>query len=512
MFRQFCQLAMITVMIAPQLPAQDACSTCCTDYRVVCQTVYEEKPITTRKLQSRTVYDERQVVKYRPTWETTVRTRRYTVQKPVMQTSMREERKTVMKPVWEVRYKDMSYNQVKYVAQTSTRTERRVVQKPVTETYMKEERRVVQRPVTETVVQDQVSTVYRPVTNYYERTVDQGNYVDQYQYKPGDVRHRLRWQNAQCRVDPKTGESGVQRAGLYWVPKQAAGTYEVNKVYVPNPVTQQLAQTQYVPQQVTQKIPVSVTRMMPEIQARRVPVQVVKMVAEEQIREVPVTVQRPVVETIPKFVPEYRCRWVPQEYVRQVPVNTYKYVSEERVEEIPVRTCKMVAEKETIQVPRKETFWVEETVMQTIPRRVMMKVPIDAGYSFAPSVSGVESATTDYATVDSPLSTSPAKFNVHGVSDQATTSDTNAAGSTSQSSERIQLKPPTDTKAGVTNQPSIVPVPTGSRPELESGRRAIHRTNSQWLGDGRSTNDQDSVRSARVNDARLPRLSQSYSF
>jgi len=484
MKRKLLITSLMALITAPPIPAigQVDCAVCAPapvvapcvqEYKLVCQTIYEEKPITTRRLQTETIVEQRQVVRYRPTWETTMKERRYTVSKPVMQTSMREERKTVMKPVWEVRYKDMSYDRVRYVTQTSSRTERRVVQKPIYETTMRQEQRVVQKPVTTTVMQDQVATAYKPVTSYYQRTVDQGGFVDQYQYQPGDVRHRLRWQKAQCKTDPVTGQcAGVQRAGLYWQPKEAPGKYTVAKAYVPNPVTQQLAQTQYVPQQVTRKVPVAVTQMQSEVQVRQVPVQTVRMQQEEQVREVPVTVQRPVTERVKQFKPEYRCRMVPQEYVRQVPVNTYKFVTEERVEQIPVRTCKMVKEYRKIEVPRTQSRWVEEVTMRRIPRTVYMKVPIESGV----------------------VTSSPVEYNHRIISDSPVVNEsyvTDEFGAAfTESTESYPIAPPivdplVEPTAGnedasvssqeADDQPTLQPIPKGNRPTIEGSWRSVRK-------------------------------------
>lgn len=384
------------------------CDSCPTyqDYKLVPRTIYEHKPITTRRLQTETVYDERQVVRYRPVVETTTRERKYTVNKPVQQTSMREERKTVLRPVWEYRTRDASYDRVNYVTETSTREERRTVMKPVVETSTREERRTVMRPVTQTVLQDQVSTAYRPVTSYQQRVIDQGGYVDQTQLVPGETTNRLRWQKAKCVPNPLTGECDVQRAGLYWTPQQGPPKQTVNRLYVPNPVLQQLAQTRMVPEQVTKKIPVDVTTMRSELQVRKVPVQTTKMVAEEQVRYVPVSVKKPVVERVPHQVEERRQRWVPQEMVRQVPVTTYKIVQEERVEQIPVQTHKTVAEYHTIQVPRQQSKWVEETTIKMVPRQIMYKIPV--GSELASPVSESVSASSP---------ASPAEYNVNVISD-----------------------------------------------------------------------------------------------
>ena len=104
---------------------------------------------------------------------------------------------------------------------------------------------------------------------------------------------RLRWLPRMSYVNPLTGLETSQRAGLYWIPRPRAGTWTSERVLVPNFVPQQVTQTSYVPETVTRKVPVQITRYEEEVQVRRVPVKTYKMVAEEQVRHVPVTVQKP---------------------------------------------------------------------------------------------------------------------------------------------------------------------------------------------------------------------------
>ncbi len=190
----------------------DACCTPC-EYRLVCQTIVEEQPVTAYRLQTETILEERQVVSYKPVWETEMRERRYTVSKPVAETSSREERYTVLRPVWETQYREETYQRTRMVTETQTREERRIVNRPVVETQMREERRVVHKPVTSTVLQDRVHTTMRPVTVYRQQVVDQGRYVDQWSFTPGTTRNRLRWMPRQTYQNTQTGTVAAQRAG-----------------------------------------------------------------------------------------------------------------------------------------------------------------------------------------------------------------------------------------------------------------------------------------------------------
>ena len=492
MTRKLIIVALAFILSAPPLPAfaqfsavdscvVDPCATCVQEYRLVPQTIYEQKPVTTRKLQTETIVEEREVVRFRPVWETTTRERKYTVNKPVVETSMREERKTVMKPVYEVRYRDASYERTRMVAQTSSRTERRTVTKPVYETKMQRQQRVVQKPVTTTVMQDQTATAYKPVTTYYQRTVENGQYVDQVQYQPGDVRNRLRWQGPKCTPNPLTGECEAQRAGLYWQPKQGPGKYTTAKVFAPNPVVQQMAQTQYVPQQVTRKVPVNVTSMQSEVQVREVPIQTVRMQKEEQTRTVPITVQKPVTERVERFVPEYRVRMVPQEYVRQVPVNTYKYVQEERVEQVPVRSCKMVREVHKVEVPKTRSRWVDEVTMRQIPRTIVMRVPIGQDPVIStPPVEFNRRIISDTPVVDDFVPVEPV-----GGSDAAYYGTIEGPFSDSTGFTEVNKLPIEDPIAEPTPADKVddndadddeASVPAGNRPRIETSWRTVRRS------------------------------------
>jgi hypothetical protein len=235
----------LTLLVLSAAPLQAQVYQACPHqaYRLVYETVYDEREVTAYRVQHDTVYEERQVTSYRPVWETEMRERRYTVARPVQETSEREERYTVMRPVWETSLRDASYDRVRNVLETAEREERYTVMKPVWETSEREERYTVRRAVMETAERDEFTTVCEPVTTYRTQYVDQGGYVDQCQYTPGAVRNRLTWQPAACVVDPLTGASTFQRGGLAWVPMQQPGAYQVARVWQPNVVAQQVPQT-----------------------------------------------------------------------------------------------------------------------------------------------------------------------------------------------------------------------------------------------------------------------------
>ena len=441
-----------------------ACLTCQggQEYRIVYQTVYDEREVTAYRIETETVCDERKVTTYRPVWENEVRQRRYKVYRPVTETSTREERYTVSRPVWETQMRDESYNRVRYVEETAEREERYTVSRPVWETAEREVCQTVLRPVRETVYRTQTSTVNEAVTTYRTQYVDQGSYADQLTYKPGKSRSQLSWQQRANVYDPATGTVSQQRGGLYLVPTQQQGRYEVNRTWQPNLVAQQIPQTTLVPRIVSQQVPVEVCRMQPEQVCRKVPYRVCRMVQEEVVRKVPYTVRRPVVERVEKQVPVRVCRMVQEEKVRQVPVTTCRTVCEERVEDVTVRVCRMVATEQTVRIPRSVEKRVPITYTCRVPRTVCCRVPIDPCTGAA--TSGVSERISDI----------PDKRTVYSV-DQPTKAADNAP--TDPADKKPEL-PAAEPKAESGDGQSAPKIPeTEKRPAAEGvqAREAVRR-------------------------------------
>ena len=346
------------------------------EYRLVYQTQYEQRQTTSYRIEYETQYEERRETRYRPVWETEVRERRYTVSKPILETAEREERVTVMKPVCETQVRDESYDTVHYVQETAEREERVIVNQPVTETAEREECYTVQRPVVETVYRPQCRTVMQPVVTQQTQFVDQGCYQDQVTYKPSWWQHQLAWQSGGCAVDPVTGQVVYQRPGFYWAPVNR-GTYEVARVWQPNVVAQQVQQVQYVPQTVTEQVPVQVTRYQSEQVVRKVPYQTCRIVQQEVVRKIPYTVSRPVVERVERKVPVQVYRMVTEEQVRKVPYQTCRMVQEERVEQVPTQVCRMEAYEETVRIPHVVEKRIPVTCNYTVPHVECYRVPVD---------------------------------------------------------------------------------------------------------------------------------------
>jgi len=310
--RRILGVSLLMAAAAPTL-AQECCPASSQTYRIEYQTLCEQRQVTAYRIEYETLCEERQVTSYKPVWETAVRENRYTVARPVTETSVREEFYTVQRPVYETAEREETYT--------------------------------VMKPVYETAYRTEYHTVYQPVTTCQTQYVDQGCFADQVVLKPGWPSTRLTWQSASCAVDPVTGQTVYQRPGLYWT-QTPGGRYEVQKVWRPNVVAQQVQQTSYVPQTVVQQVPMQVCKYMPEQIVRKVPVQVCRMMTEQQVRKIPVT--------------------------------TCKMVYEERVEQVPYQVCRMVAQQQTISVPRTVEKRIPVTYTYNVPRVVCYRVPLDA--------------------------------------------------------------------------------------------------------------------------------------
>ena len=424
--------AATVVGLTVQATAQDGC---CFEpsYRLQCETVMQPQTVQKFRISYETEYVPEEVTSYRPVLKTRTEERTYKVAKPVVETSYREERYTVWKPVVETSYRDETVTQTRYVTETAEREEKYTTLRPVVETSYRDQQYAVQRPVVETQYQTQQYTVQRPVfetqyqtqqytsmrpvTTMQTQTVDQGGYVAQQVIQPGHTSYSLNYARGAC------GAPG----GLLWTPQTTPATVQTQYRYRPNLVTQQVAQTNYVPQVqqvqvpvqvqrmrtevVSQQVPIQVQRMQTEMVTQRVPVQTTRMVAETQVRKVPYVVQRPVTETLTRKVPVQQQRWVSEERVRKVPVRTTRTVYETRKEPVQVQYYEQQAVKRTVMKPvtRQKCIPYNETIM--VPKQVVQRVPLSYHDPFSPAiVSGYSSfsAPTTSSTVITPAPTTEA--------------------------------------------------------------------------------------------------------
>jgi hypothetical protein len=201
--------------------------------------------------------------------------------------------------------------------------------------------------------------------------VDQGQYVAQQYYQPGDTRYGLRYLPGGYNVDP-TGMGAYRRGGFGWVPYTSPGSTFAQLQYQPNPVPVAVPQTTLMPQVVQQQVPVQVTRMEQQVVQQQVPVNITRMQPVEIRRKVPYSVQKPVTRYIENKVPVDSVEWVEQEMVRPKTVQRTSYKLETVEQEIPVQYYETEAVKTKVQVPRRVAEYEPYTVKRLVPRTVQV--------------------------------------------------------------------------------------------------------------------------------------------
>ena len=304
----------------------------------------------------------------------------------------------VLRPVTKREWVDQSYDRTTYVTETAEREESYTTYRPVVETNYVTQNHVVQRPVTETQYQTQQYTAYQPVTTYQNAVVDQGQYMAQQYYQPGDTRYGLRWVPGGYTANPN-GMGAYRRGGLGWVPYTSPGTAYTQLMYQPNPVQVAVPQTTLIPQVQQVQVPVTVTKLQTEVVQQQVPVNTTRMEAIQQTRKVPYTTQRPVVERVERVVPVDRVEYVEQEMVRPKTVQRTSYKIETREREVPVQFYETEAIKTTVRVARRVPRYEEYEVLKLVPRVVQWpvvlsyadpySVPLSMGVSpWMPTVNG----------------------------------------------------------------------------------------------------------------------------
>jgi hypothetical protein len=366
--------------------AQESC-TCVpattTRYRVA----YDEEEVTRYRLVYQTEMREQTVTRLRPVVETEMRERRYRVARPVTETSEREVRVKVLRPVTTTEMRDRSFDRTTWVEETEERERVHEVLRPVVETTVRRENYVVRRAVDETQYQDRSYVVTEPVTTMRPQTYDVGGYTNQLAYQPGQVRNRLTWLNSGYQIDPATGAAYYQRPGLHWVPTQKPGSYQMQRVYVPNYVTGYVPETTYVNRVVNEQVPVQVRRYVDELETREIPQQTVRYERQQVVEKIPVKVRRPVIERVERQEPVQVTRWQEVEEVRRIPITQTRVEYEERVEQIPVTVTRYERVEEVVQQPVRVGRWTPYTTIVRRPRLV----PVE---EYSPYV---EEAVIDYA-------------------------------------------------------------------------------------------------------------------
>ncbi len=368
-------LAGLAIPVAPWSLAQ--AQMCCEPaYSVQSRTVMEERIEKRLRVVYRDAYEDQELTTQRPVLRTRIEKRPYTVNVPVTETSTVEKKYIVRKPVTKREWEDRSYQETTYVTETAEREEAYTSYQPVTETQYQTQQYVVQRPVTETQLQTQQYTTYQPVTTMQTAVVDQGQYVAQQFYQPGDVRYGLRYQPGGLTFDP-TGMGAYRRGGFGWVPYSAPGQTYAQLQYQPNPVQVAIPQTSYMPQVVQQQVPVQVTRMESQVVQQQVPYSVTKLQAVEQRRRVPVTVQKPVTRTIDNKVAVDKVEWVEQEMVVPETVQRTTYKLETKEKEVTVQFYETEEVRTKVRVARKIPEYQEYEVKVLVPRTVQLPTALN---------------------------------------------------------------------------------------------------------------------------------------
>ena len=367
-------LAGLAIQVAPwSLASAQVC--CEPAYSVKSQVVMEEQLETRYRVVYRPIFEEQEIASQRPVLKTRMEKRQFTTQVPVTETSTIEEKYTVMKPVTKREWEDRSYQETTYVTETAEREEAYLTYQPVVETQYQTQQYVVQRPVTETQYQTQQYTTYQPVTTMQTAVVDQGQYVAQQFYQPGDTRYGLRYLPGGMNVDP-TGMAAYRRGGFGWVPYTSPGQTFAQLQYQPNPVQVAVPQTSYMPQVVQQQVPVQVTRVENQLVQQQVPVNVTKMQPVEQRRRVPYAVQKPVTRYVENKVPVDKVEWVEQEMVRPKTVQRTSYKLETVEKEVPVQFYETEEVKTKVRVRRDVPEYEPYTVRRLVPRTVQSPVTL----------------------------------------------------------------------------------------------------------------------------------------
>ncbi len=422
--------------LAPLWQVAHAQEACCfvPSYRLQCETVMQPQTVQRFRIAYETETVEEEVVSYRPVLKTRTEEREYRVARPVTETSYREERYTIYRPVTETSYRDEQYTQTRYVTETAEREEQVTTYKPVTETQVYQQQYTVQRPVVETeyrqqqyqvqrpVVETQYQTqqqiAYRPVTSVQNQTIDAGGYVAQQVIQPGQVGYGLQYIPRAVQTTGPLGIFSVNRGATFWVPQVTPPTVQTQMVYRPNLITQQVAQTSYVPEvqqqqvpvqvmrmqteTVTQEVPVQVTRMQSEIVSQEVPVQTTRMVPTVEVRKTPYTVQRPITETLTRRVPVQEQKWVTEEQVRRVPVTSTRIEYETRREPVQIQYYEQEKIIQKVQRPVTRQVYVPYTETVMVPRQVVQRAPLSYYDPFAPAI------VSGYSSLGSPVVVTPA--------------------------------------------------------------------------------------------------------
>lgn len=345
----------------------------CDCYRMVPQTVYEQRPITVSRVVNETVFKTEKVTAYKPVWTTEKRERVRVSHKPITKTSEREETFRVFRPVIETKYREREVTETSYETTTEVREEKYRVRKPVTEVEYREQQVRVRKPVTERFMKTENITTYKPINIREAALVPGVEYENRWVLDP--VTRRLRWLPRGYYLHPTTGEAFYKRPGLHWVGDQRA---RVQTTARPTLNLKEFDRTAYVPETQQRQTPVDITKYVDEVQTRKYPVQVQRMQDEMHVVKVPYKVHRPVTRTKTQKIPYEEVTYKMEEHVRKVPMTE---VTWERVEEVTpyeVQVCRWVSETKEIKVPKTVQRTQDYQITETFSRQSMLRVPVNS--------------------------------------------------------------------------------------------------------------------------------------
>ena len=230
----------------------------------------------------------------------------------------------------------------------------------------------------ETAERDQYSTVVEPQTTYVTRYVDQGGFEDQQIVRPGPVYCQKVCVPGGCYDRSLHGIEHVHRADHGLPQVQAPATVQVNRVYKPNIVAEQIPQTCYVQKVVVQKVPVQVCRMVTEEQVSQSADHRLPHGARRTSPEG--SGPRSAVRSSNEWKTKCPCKpaaWSPKNRSAKCRSPPAAWSPKSASNKCRCKCCRMVAEEQTVRQPVCVEKRVPVTYTYRVPRTVVMKVPVD---------------------------------------------------------------------------------------------------------------------------------------
>ena len=230
-------------LVASAAAGQEVCQT----YRLVYQTVYDERQVTAFRIENETVYEPQQVTRYRPVYETEMRIAplygrppghrnlraRRALQGAASGLGNRNARRQLRPRPRRVRNVGTRRALHRSAAGLRNLRTRRALYRPAARVETQERRAVLDGRRTGHHLSHRLRRPRRALSNRPSST------------RAAPTRLCVGFP-APVACDPATGAQITQRGGLAWVPFQGPARTEVQRVWQPNVVAQQTPQTTYV--------------------------------------------------------------------------------------------------------------------------------------------------------------------------------------------------------------------------------------------------------------------------